>query len=438
MNGGVTMLIEFRFKNYRSFRDETILSMEATGLGAFKNSLITYNNSKLLPGAAIYGKNGGGKSNVIRAFWLAVQFIKNAQRTQHEKAAIPVIPFALNDYSASEPSEFEFIFTLDGVKYWYSFAATREKVFTESLYHAPKGQKALVFSRRGQSYSFTEDKARRKLISEAVAENQLFFAVACTMNDAACSGAMRWFRERVFFSRDYSDIPRQLLEYSEDANMLKAISRYAKAADVGIAEMQFEINSRGFDDESTFPDHIPEGIKTALVQFMHTLAETSNNSEVRLKMGEVTATSKHKGETREGRMEYYTLELADESDGTRKLMSIAPAIESVLANGGILLVDELERELHPMLVEFIVSKFQSKRTNPNGAQIIFTTHNTELLNMELLRKDQLYFVDKRREDGVSELYSISEFATRTTDNIRKGYLLGKYGATPDIEIEEVE
>lgn len=258
------------------------------------------------------------------------------------------------------------------------------------------------------------------------------------MNDAACSGAMRWFRERVFFSRDYSDIPRQLLECSENANMLKAISRYAKAADVGIAEMQFEINSKEFDDESTFPDNIPEGIKTALVQFMHTLAETSNNSEVRLKMGEVTATSKHKGETRDGRREFYVLELADESDGTRKLMSIAPAIESVLANGGILLVDELERELHPMLVEFIVSKFQSKRTNPNGAQIVFTTHNTELLNMELLRKDQLYFVDKRREDGVSELYSIREFATRTTDNIRKGYLLGKYGATPDIEIEEVE
>ena len=101
-------------------------------------------------------------------------------------------------------------------------------------------------------------------------------------------------------------------------------------------------------------------------------------------------------------------------------------------------MDEIERELHPMLVDFIVSKFQSKRTNPNGAQIVFTTHNTELLNMELLRKDQLYFVDKSQEDGASELYSIGEFATRTTDNIRKGYLLGKYGATPNIEIEEVE
>ena len=92
------MLIEFKFKNYRSFRDEAELSMEATGLGTFKNCLIAYNHTKLLPGVAIYGKNGGGKSNVIRAFWLSVQFIKNAQRTQHEKAVIPVVPFTLNDY----------------------------------------------------------------------------------------------------------------------------------------------------------------------------------------------------------------------------------------------------------------------------------------------------------------------------------------------------
>lgn len=119
-------------------------------------------------------------------------------------------------------------------------------------------------------------------------------------------------------------------------------------------------------------------------------------------------------------------------------MALAPAIESALQTGGILLVDELERELHTVLVNFIVSKFQSKTANPNGAQLIFTTHNTELMNMDLLRKDQLYFADKRENDGASELYSISDFATRTTDNIRKGYLIGKYGATPNIEIEEVE
>lgn len=432
------MLIEFRFKNYRSFRDEAVLSMEATGLGAFKSCLIPFSTTvKLLPSIAIYGKNGGGKSNVIRAFWLAVQFIRNAQRIQHERAAIPVNPFALNDYSGNDPTEFAFEYTSGGIKYWYGFAATREKVISEYLYHAPKGQKALIFKRSGQAFSFTEDKSKRALIGEMVAENQLFFSVACTMNDASCIAAMRWFRDQVFFSRDYSDIPRSLIEYSEDKNMLRAIADYAKAADLGIQDMQFEFNSNEIDDNS-LPDDIPEGIKTALVQFMHTLAETANNGEIHLNMGEVSAKASHQGRNRSGQKETYLLELSDESDGTRKLMALAPAIESALRTGGILLVDELERELHPMLVDFIVAKFQSRNSNPNGAQIVFTTHNTELMNLELLRKDQLYFVDKSDEDGNSELYTISEFSTRTTENIRKGYLVGKYGATPDVEIEEVE
>ena len=432
------MLIEFRFKNYRSFRDEAVLSMEAVGLGSFKKSLIEQNNMKLLPGVAIHGKNGGGKSNVIRAFWLGVQFIRNAQRIQHEKAAVPVVPFLLNDYSMNEPTEFSFDYIEDGVKYWYSFAATREKIIKESLYHAPKGQKALVFSRELQRFSFTEEKARRKLISETVAENQLFFSIACTMNDAACAKAMKWFRESIFFSRDYTDIPKQLLEYSGDSNMLNAISDYAKTADFGIEEMQFEIENKEIEGAIDFPENIPEGMKTALSSFIQILSETSNNSEGKLKLCQIKAQSKHKGVLENGDTGLFDLELEDESDGTRKLMSLAPAIESVLKKGGVLLVDEIERELHPMLVNSIIAKFQSKNSNPNGAQIIFTTHNTELMNLEFMRKDQIYFTDKNREAGSSELYSVTDFTTKTADNIRKGYLAGKYGATPELEIEEVE
>lgn len=432
------MLIEFRFSNYRSFRDEAVLSMEATGLSTFKKNLIQYNSYRLLPGAAIYGKNGGGKSNVIRAFWLAVQFVKHAQRTQHENAFIPVSPFLLNDYSKNDVTTFEFTYVINGIKYIYGFSATKEKITKEYLYHAPKGQKAIVFVRDDKQYTFTEEKARRKLISEAVAANQLFFSVACTMNDPACSNAMRWFREYVYFSRDYSDIPQQLLDYSNDKNMLRAISEYAKAADVGIEDMQFEINSEEVSDEESLPDSIPEGIRSALTNFMHILSETANNSEVKLKMGEVTATAYHKGKKKSGESDLFSLELSDESDGTRKLMSIAPAIESVLRKGGILLVDELEREMHPMLVRYIVSKFQCKNSNPNNAQIIFTTHNTELMNEELMRKDQIYFVDKNNDDGASELYSISEFSTKTSENIQKGYLFGKYGAIPNLEIEEMQ
>lgn len=433
------MLIEFKFTNYRSFRDETVLSMEAMGLGTYKSCLIPFRNKRLLPAAAIYGKNGGGKSNVIRAFWLAVQFIRNAQRTQHENAAIPVQPFLLNDTSRDEPTSFEFIYTIADVKYVYGFSATKKEIFKEYLYYAPKGQLSMVFERDHQNFMFRDnsEKKRRQLISEAVGPNQLYFAIACTMNESACQKAMSWFRENIFFSRDYTDIPSQLIEYSEKPDMLAAIKKYAENADVGIQDMNFEFRNEEIKDASNTGD-IPSGIVAALTQFAKALSDISDTSEIKLQRSEVNATSYHKGLKSDGSEALFELQLADESDGTRKLMALAPAIERALECGGLLLVDELEKEMHPLMVEMIVSKFQSQSSNPNHAQIIFTTHDTELLNMNLLRKDQLYFADKSKKDGASELYSISELQTPTNENIRKGYLLGKYGGTPDIEIEEVE
>ena len=433
------MLIEFKFTNYRSFRDETVLSMEAIGLGTYKSCLIPFRNKRLLPAAAIYGKNGGGKSNVIRAFWLAVQFIRNAQRTQHENAPIPVQPFLLNDTSRDEPTSFEFIYTIADVKYVYGFSATKKEIFKEYLYYAPKGQLSMVFERDHQNFTFRDnsEKKRRQLISEAVGPNQLYFAIACTMNETACQKAMSWFRENIFFSRDYTDIPSQLIEYSEKPDMLAAIKKYAENADVGIQDMNFEFRNEEIKDASNTGD-IPSGIVAALTQFAKALSDISNTSEIKLQRSEVNATSYHKGLKSDGSEALFQLQLADESDGTRKLMALAPAIERALECGGLLLVDELEKEMHPLMVEMIVSKFQSQSSNPNHAQIIFTTHDTELLNMNLLRKDQLYFADKSKKDGASELYSISELQTPTNENIRKGYLLGKYGGTPDIEIEEVE
>ena len=434
------MLIEFNFANYRSFREPTVLSMEATGLGSLKSCLIYHGNKKIVPCAAIYGKNGGGKSNVIRAFWFATQFIKTAQRTQHENAAIPVQPFMLDDFSGKAPTSFDFTYIHNGIKYNYGFSATRQGITEEHLYHWPKGQQALVFTRRKQESQFVTNnlKRRRELIAETIAPNQLYFAVACTMNEQACINAMAWFRDEVYFSRTYSDFPDYLLEYSDDSNMLTAIADYAKAADVGIQDMQFEFRNKDIADPQNIPSEIPEEIRAALAQFLQALSDASTVSEHKLRMGEVRATSFHRGINRNGESANYALQLADESDGTRRLMSLAPDIEKVLRCGGVLLVDELEKEIHPMLVQYIVAKFQSSSSNPNHAQLIFTTHDTELLNMELLRKDEIYFVDKDRENGVSSLYSISDFGTATGENIRKGYLMGKYGATPELDIEEVE
>ena len=431
------MLIEFQFRNYRSFRDAAVLSMEAVGLGAQQNNLIPFGKTNLLPCAAIYGKNGGGKSNVIRALWLSSLFILNAQKTQHENARVPVRPFLLNEYSRNEPTSFEYVYVMDDVKYWYGFSATEEKIIDEYLYHAPNGQKAMVFHRNGQNFRFTKEHARRNMIKEAVAENQLYFSVACIMNDAACKRAMKWFRERVFFSRDYADLPKQLPAYSDDTAMLDAISDYAKAADLGIEDVRFEFHKQEIKKMESLPEDLPEGVKAALMQLAQALSDSSPDAERRLRIGHVTASLKHQGKNREGANCQYELALSDESDGTRRLMSLAPAIENALRKGGLLLVDELEREMHPTLVEYLVAKFQSRASNPKGAQLIFTTHNMELLDLRLLRKDQIYLVEKSREDGVSELYSISDFHTRTTDNIRKAYLAGRFGAVPELDIEEV-
>lgn len=241
-----------------------------------------------------------------------------------------------------------------------------------------------------------------------------------------------------FREKDYADIPRQLLEHAEDVNMLKSIVTYAKQADVGIEDMSFEIKNEEISAYESMPGNLPEGMVMALRQFAAALKDSSESAELNLKVGEVKTSSMHRGINKAGEEELFPLELSDESDGTRRLMSLAPGIEQVLQQGGVLMVDEIDRELHPLLAEYIISQFQSPETNQGRAQIIFTTHDTELLNMEILRKDQVYFVDKNKKSGVSELFNLTELPVRTNDNIRKAYLVGKYGAVPDVDTVEVE
>lgn len=185
--------------------------------------------------------------------------------------------------------------------------------------------------------------------------------------------------------------------------------------------MHFSFRQESDNEIGPSMKELPEDIREAMLQFMKALSDSPNTSEVKLQFGEVKATSFHAGLAADGSQKMFPLPLSNESDGTRKLMSLAPDMERVLTNGGLLLVDELEREMHPLLVEMIVSKFQSPKSNPNHAQLIFTTHDTELLNAHLLRKDQLYFADKDRRTGASTLYSISDFSTHTSENIHKGY-----------------
>lgn len=431
------MLIEFKCCNYRSFQEQAHLSMKSVGLSDMKHCLL---ERETLPSVAIFGKNGAGKSNVIRAFWLATQFIKNAQRTQHETARVPRTPFLLDDHSREKPTSFEFTYLLDGVKYIYGYEADETTIYSEYLSHAPNGKEASIFRRNGQEFKFPSNSERKikQLISETVGQNQLFFSVACTMNYDPCKKAMKWFREKVSFSRDFNDIPEQILEYSENENVLKSIVTYAKEADVGIHDITFESKDYEINSAEDLPKQFPDELKMALSSFMEALSAAPNEGESAIKSHEIKTTTYHTGRALNGEIKSFPLNLASESDGTKKLMAFAPAIEEALTQGGVFLVDEIEKELHPKLVEFIVAKFQSPNTNKSNAQLIFTTHSTELLHMEYLRKDQIYFTDKDPKTGGSELYNLMTLSPKTNENIRKSYLLGKYGGVPNLDIEDVD
>ena len=215
--------------------------------------------------------------------------------------------------------------------------------------------------------------------------------------------------------------------------MLQSIVNIAKIADVGISDMEFEFNSHeiaSFDDLGLklAPEQIPQ-LKKALEQFRKNLNIDADGNGGMLKVSELKATSMHRGIDDNGAEKDYPLSLMDESDGTIKLMARSMAIEQALREGGIFIVDEIENRLHPILVEYILDRFQNQKQS-TGAQLIFTTHSTDILNRELLRRDQYYFVDKSNRTGATELYSLAEFSPRNDERIGKAYLVGKYGAIP--------
>lgn len=430
------MLLYFKVRNYKSIRDWAVLDMEAAKLRDQTENLIGFKHDAYLPVAAIYGKNGGGKTNIIRAMWLAVQFICNAQRTQVEHSPVPVRPFALNDYSYQEPTAFEFGYVQNGIKYVYGFSATRESIVSEYLKAWPNGREKKIFSRTEQHFDFPKnsEEKMKHLIGEAVAPNQLFFAIACVMNYKPCIEAMQWFREKIVFSRDYTDLNYNLIEYREDENMLQAIASAAKAADVGIQDVRFEIDNEKVDIDNLegVPAQVQDMVK-ALRALREALRRNGNEAEIELNHGKLKTMTFHHGVGTNGESGLYQLMLSDESDGTRRIMSLAPAIERTLSNGGVLVVDELEETMHVMLTEYIIERYQQKCRNLKGAQLIFTTHQTALLDQSLLRRDQVYFIDKNSDDGASKLYSLADFNVRNDMDIQKAYMLGKFGAVPSLE-----
>jgi uncharacterized protein len=426
------MLIEFRVENFRSFKTEQVFTMVASSdttlpENTFETSAFPKN--KLLTTAAIYGANASGKTNLIKALSFVEWFVTNSHR-RDINAKIPVEPFLLDDTNANSPTTFELTFIHQSVRYQYGFVISSSKVIEEWLFAYPSSRVQRWFERKDpdQPGNFkTEDnswdfrstlKGENRSIALQTRPNVLFLSKAADSNHKQLKQVYDWFDSCLDTYVDIQKLPPLLT-----ANMLKnnpALEQQVKnlltIADLGISDFRVEEKELNLKDTSleNLPDDLRNFFQSDFFQnnanktWQITMAHHTNNPAID---------------------KFFPLQ--DESLGTERLFALAGIILTALEEGRVLVIDELDSSLHPMLVRYIVSLFHNPNMNPGGAQLIFNTHDVTLLESEFLRRDQIWLVEKDNVNA-SHLYPLSDFKPRKSEAFQKNYLQGRYGATPII------
>lgn len=412
------MLIEFSVKNFLSFKDKATLSMEKGNGDENLDNIVTINNVDILKTAAIYGANASGKSNILKAFTCAILMVRNSSLIPLGGKWDFIKPFMFDEESKTKPSEFEFIFIVNGIKYRYFFSADVNKVYEEVLdaYYSQKPTN--IFKRTNtNNYEFNNDKNKLETLSTNNTENKLFLSTATTWNYDKTKDAYLWFSNAIDTYDTFENIAaKDLIAYSKEENLKEFALKLLKEADIHIKDMNVDYEEKELDS-------------TMVEMLVPPLARTGEKFKVK----NVNIELEHEVIDSENKMHTYKLNFIDESSGTRVLFAFAPFLKRAFENTKVIIVDELERSMHPALVEFIVKLFNNKEINKANSQLIFTTHATNLLNIELIRRDQIWFTEKNSKNGVSDLYPLDSFSVRKDENIQKGYVNGRYGAIPFIK-----
>ena len=413
----VEILIEFTVGNFRSIAEKATLSMIAGPIKAApyaqhldEDNVIRIDDKlSLLKTAAIYGANASGKSNVLRAFRTMGTFMDFSVRAM-DTGQIPFMPFLLVSGYQKESSYFEVIFLMDGLQYRYGFEISEVRVEREWLYFVPKTREALLFEREGDAIKIGDNFKGGKGLESRVASQALFLTVSRDFNVQIAKNILQWkkgFPSMSGLSDAQSMFTIQCLERKTSYD---EIIDFITRLDVGISGIEVtelpasELSDRSSDENAEDDKPRKESYK---VETIHTAYDREGNatSDVRFNMR------------------------SHESEGTRKLFAMSGMIIEVLKRGGILAIDEMDARLHPSLTRKIVELFHSKATNPKSAQLIFATHDTNLLDNRLFRRDQIWFTEKNRM-GATDLYSLAELKVRNDALYEKDYIEGRYGAIP--------
>lgn len=412
------MLVEFRLKNYRCFRDEQTLSLVASSDNSLPDNTIQTdptnpNRLRLLRSVVVYGPNASGKTKLLDAMHFASMLVVSSARDKPGKE-LEVQPFLLDQNTRGQPSEFEFTFIHNGIRYQYGFAVDQKRVHREYLYASPRGRSVLYFDRStgengsDETYSFGPSlKGQNKQIREVTRSNALFLSAAATFKHPMLTAPYTWFRDAL------EGVQGQLAligggGFSE--NLHAQIRALLRSADVSISDYvitEIPSTSREVSEGQTrvgrlFRKRHADGDKVDVVVEM--LHPVSGGDPV-------------------------VFRLDDESYGTISLFLSATPLLNALAQGQVLFMDELDASKHPLLVRSLVELFHNPEINKKNAQLIFNTHDTSLLDQTLFRRDQIWFTEKDGA-GASHLYSLLEYSPRKGESLAKGYLQGRYGAIP--------
>lgn len=415
------MLIQFNFKNFKSFRDEVSLDMSATKITEHEEHAAEIANDKLLKVAAIYGANASGKSNVYAAFEYMSYYVEESFKFGEEEGSrhregnsyLKVTPFLFDKTSRHGETMFE-VFYIDpsedsGKTYQYGFVLEGNEVVEEWLYSKAKTARGkyrtLFYRKKGEELEMNGfAKSHVENIKASLNKESLIVSLGSKLRVAKLKKVRDWFLSNEII--DFGDpaenffrsrvLPKEFVDSREEQ---KNVVQYFSTFDETIQD---------FYVEKLPPEDGKETKKSYRIDAVHKMADCEETA---------------------------LLPLKEESSGTLKMFAFYPSLKEVLDNGGVLFVDELNARLHPLLVRNIILTFLSPKINTRNAQLIFTTHDTWQFSNELLRRDEIWMVNKN-EEGVSELYSLAEFRDEDGNKVRrdealaKKYLTGHYGAIP--------
>ncbi len=433
------MILQFSIANYRSFKEKSTLSLLASNYDKdtreIENVILNEKfNYRILKSAVIYGPNAGGKSKFIEALIFMRHFALMSSKDTQKGDPIAIEPFRLNAESIEQGSEFEVVFFLKNNLYRYGFEVDKDKVVAEWLYHKTKTKENELFYRDYQEIIHKTKKFAKldTLVKEKlVRDNALLISVLAQFNDLFAESILDWFKElKVISGLKEEGYLNDTMLLSKDSKQKERILTFLQNADIGIDD--FKLKKHTFEDlniESM--DDVPKELKDAIVG-LNSYIKKAMKDDNQERFSDVIMYHKQFDEKGEYLKDVEFSLLEDESSGTRKYFALIGQIIKIINAGGVLFVDELDSKIHPNLVCKIISIFNSKKLNPNNAQLVFNSHDTNLLSSGLFRRDQIWFV-KKDTFGASKLYSLADFKTdevRKNEAFENNYIRGKYGAVP--------